>query len=119
MFSQKDESLRLKSGITLPYFIINMGGVNFEFQQYEFNGKLLGMNHYLYHGPFTPRNLKGNFNSLHMVSERDEYFIYSRESRVFPNPKIIMHSQGHKPPKYLSAGGNHEQLLILHEFINE
>ena len=30
-----------------------------------------------------------------------------------------MHQQGHKPPKYLSADGDHSQLVILHDFINQ
>lgn len=53
-----------------------------------FKGRLMSINSYMsYH--FLPPGL--DLESLHVTSEKDEFYPFSNEFRAFDNPEVILH----------------------------
>ena len=59
-----------------------------------------------------------DLESLHVTSEKDEFYPWSNEYRAFDNPEAILHGQGHKPPKYLQVSLDEKEsdLSVFHSF---
>ena len=76
------------------------------------------MNNYIHYHSFLPPKIK-EFQSLHVLSQKDEWFRWQNEYLAFDYPEHIEHLQGHKPPKYLSRDGDHENLIQFHQFVSK
>jgi hypothetical protein len=59
-----------------------------------------------------------DLESLHVTSEKDPWYPWSNEYLVFDHPELILHGQGHKPPKYLqvSLDEKDSDLTVFHSF---
>lgn len=108
---------KLKEGIYLPYFVVNFGALFPTTHQYSIQGEIIGINQYMHYQTFIPPDIQ-SFESLHVLSKKDELFFMQNEYLVFDQPEYIEHQQGHKPPKYLSNNGDHENLIKFHSFIS-
>lgn len=79
---------------------------------------MMGINSYIHYHSFIPPEFK-SLDSLHVVSEKDEWFRWQTEYLTFDSPEVIDHLQGHKPPRYLSSGKDDSNLIKFHEFVNK
>ena len=88
----------------MPKFYIDFSGLKRDFETFEF-----------LEDEFMTTYCFAQMKSLHFVSKQEVHYVKTWTHMQFENPKVIIHDQGHRPPKKLDKEALKSMTVFLIE----